>query len=51
MLGHLLEAAERGWQLRDEVTVNEQGFGRRDGEMFETLDIFEAWLRSPLPVV
>ena len=50
-LDHLLEAEERGWQLGDEVAVNEQGFGRWDGEVFETLDIFEAWLRSPLPVV
>jgi hypothetical protein len=50
-LDHLLEAEERGWQLEDEVTVNEQGFGRWDGEAFETLDVFEAWLRCPLPVV
>jgi len=50
-LDHVLEAEERGWQLDDEVTVNEQGFGRWDGEVFETLDIFEAWLRCPLPVV
>ena len=50
-LDHVLEAEERGWQLDDEVTVNEQGFGRRDGEAFETLDVFEAWLRCPLPVV
>jgi hypothetical protein len=27
-----------------------QGFGRWDGEVFETLDIFEAWLRSAVPV-
>jgi hypothetical protein len=45
-LDHLLEAEDRGCQLGDEVTVNEQGFG----EVFETLDIFEAWLRSPVPV-
>ncbi len=50
-LDHLLEAEERGWQLDDEVTVNEQGFGRWDGEVFQTLDVFEAWLRCPLPVV
>ncbi len=49
-LDHILEAEERGWQLWDEVAVNEQGFGRWDGEVFETLDIFEAWLRSPVPV-
>jgi hypothetical protein len=50
-LDHVLEAEQRGWQLRDEVTVNEQGFGRWDGEVFETRDIFEAWLRSPMPLV
>ncbi len=49
-LDHLLEAEERGCQLADEVTVNEQGFGRWDGEIFETRDVFEAWLRSPVPV-
>jgi len=46
-----LEAEERGWQLGDEVHVNEQGFGRWDGEVFQTLGIFEAWLRCPMPVV
>ena len=49
-LDHMLEAEERGCQLGDEVAVNEQGFGRWDGEVFETLDIFEDWLRSPVPV-
>jgi len=41
----MLEAEERGGQLCDEITVNEQGFGRWDGEVFSTLDIVEAWLR------
>jgi hypothetical protein len=50
-LNHLLEAEQHGWQLVDEVQVNEQGFGRADGEMFQTLEIIEAWLRSPVPVV
>ena len=50
-LDHMLEAEERGWQLRDEITVNEQGFGRWAGEVFETREVFEAWLQSPLPVV
>jgi hypothetical protein len=50
-LDHVLEAEERGWQLGDEVRVNEQGFSRWDGEVFQTLDISEAWLRCPLPVV
>jgi hypothetical protein len=48
---HALEAEQRGWQLRDEVWVSEQGFGRRDADVFDTLDVFEAWLRSPLPLV
>ena len=50
-LDHVLEAEVRGWQLCDEVTVNEQGFGRWDGEVFEMRDIFDAWLRSPLLLV
>jgi hypothetical protein len=50
-LDHLLEAEERGWQVGDEVPVNEQGFGRWDGEAFDTPNIVEAWLRCPLPVV
>jgi hypothetical protein len=49
-LDHQMEAEERGWQLCDEVWVNEQGFGRWDGEVFETLAIFEAWLQFPVPV-
>ena len=50
-LDHMLAAEERGWQLWDEIAVNEQGFGRWDGEVFDTLDIVEAWLCCPLPVV
>ena len=50
-LDHMLAAEDRGWQLWDEIAVNEQGFGRWDGEVFDTLDIVEAWLRCPLPVV
>ena len=50
-LDHILEAEERGWQVWDEISVNEQGFGRWDGEVFDTLDIVEAWLRCPLPVI
>ncbi len=49
-LDHILEAEERGWQLGDEIRVNEQGFGRWDGESFNTFDIVEAWLRCPLSV-
>ena len=50
-LDHVLVAEQRGWQLADEVVVNEQGFNRRDGQVFDTLDVFEAWLRWPVPVV
>jgi hypothetical protein len=50
-LDHVIEAEERGWQLGDDIVVHEQGFSRWDGEVFETLDIFETWLRSPVPVV
>jgi hypothetical protein len=50
-LDHVLVAEQRGWQLADEVVVNEQGFNRRDSQVFETRDVFEAWLRWPVPVV
>ena len=50
-LDHLVQAEERGWQLRDEVWVSERGFGRWDADVFDTLAVFEAWLRSPIPVV
>jgi hypothetical protein len=50
-LDHVLIAEQRGWQLEDEVVVNEQGFGRRDGQVFDTRDVFESWLRWPVPVV
>jgi len=50
-LDHVLVAEEQGWQLEDEVAVHEQGFNRRDGQVFETRDVFEAWLRWPVPVV
>jgi len=50
-LDHLLEAEQQGYQLTDEVAVNEQGFGRWDGDVFETRDVFEAWLQAPVPVV
>jgi len=50
-LDHVLIAEQQGWQLEDEVVVNEQGFDRWDGQVFETRDVFEAWLRRPVPVV
>ena len=50
-LDHMLVAEEQGWQLGDEVLVHEQGFNRRDGQVFDTRDVFDAWLRWPVPVV
>jgi hypothetical protein len=50
-LDHVLIAEQQGWQLEDEVVVHEQGFDRWDGQVFETHDVFEAWLRWPVPVV
>ncbi len=50
-LDHLLIVEQRGWPLADEVAVHEQGFDRRDGQVFQTRDVFEAWLRWPVPVV
>lgn len=49
-LEHVLEAEVQGWQLGDDVWVSEQGFGRWDADVFDTRDVFEAWLRSPLPL-
>lgn len=50
-LDHVLVAEEQGWQLEDEVWVNEQGFDRQDGQVFDTRDVFDARLRWPVPVV
>ncbi len=50
-LDHILIAEQRGWQLADEVAVHEQGFDRRDDQVFQTRDVFDAWLRWPVPVV
>lgn len=50
-LDHVIEAEQRGWQLGDDIVVNEQGFDRWEGAMFETRDIFEIWLQAPLPLV
>lgn len=50
-LDHVIAAEERGWQLADDIVVNEQGFDQRSGELFNTRDIFEAWLQAPLPLV
>lgn len=46
-LSHLLEAERRGWQLAEQIDVNERGFDRVDGERFETLDIVLAWQDLP----
>ena len=50
-LDQVLIAEEQGWQLEDEVVVHEQGFNRWDGQVFETRNVFEAWLRWPVLVV
>jgi len=50
-LDHVLVAEQQGWQLADEVVVSEQGFNRRDDQVFQTRNVFEAWLRWPVPVV
>ncbi len=50
-LDHVLVAEEQGWHLEDEVAVHEQGFDRWDAQVFETRDVFEAWLRWSVPVV
>jgi hypothetical protein len=47
----VLVAEEQGWQLADEFVVSEQGFGRWDGEVFDTRVVFEAWLRWLVLVV
>jgi hypothetical protein len=50
-LDHVIEAEERRWQLGDDIVVNEQGFRRLDGKLFDMRDIFELWLQAPLPLV
>ncbi len=50
-LDHILIAEQRGWQLADEVAVHEQGFDRGDDQVLQTRDVFDAWLRWPVPVV
>lgn len=42
-LEHVLEAERRGWQLEEEIQVNERGFDRWDGQVFETVQIVIDW--------
>jgi hypothetical protein len=32
-----------GWELGEEVRVSEQGFGRHDAVLFDTLDLVPLW--------
>lgn len=38
-----------GWELGEEVRVNEQGFGRPDAQVFDTLDIIPVWQGYAFP--
>ena len=48
-LEHVLVGAEQNWQLEDEFLVHQQGFDRQDGQVFDALTVFAAWLRWPVP--
>ena len=37
------------WELQEEIRVSEQGFGRSDVQVFETLDIVAAWQGYAFP--
>lgn len=50
-LEHVLEAERLGVQLGDVVFVNERGFGRYDEWRRPTIDVLEAWLDNPQPLV
>jgi hypothetical protein len=32
-----------GWELGEEIRVSEQGFGRPDAQVFDTLDLVPVW--------
>ena len=42
-LEHVLEAERLGWQLHEDIEVNQKGFGRHDGITFDTLDVVAVW--------
>ena len=50
-LEHVIEAEQNGWQLHETIHVNEQGFGRFDGETFDTLEIVSVWQGEAFPWV
>ena len=38
-----------GWELGEEIRVSEQGFGRPDAQVFDTLDIVPVWQGHAFP--
>jgi hypothetical protein len=38
-----------GWELHEEIRVSEQGFGRSDAQVFDTLTIVAAWQGYSFP--
>lgn len=42
-LEHVLEAERRGWQLHEEILVDERGFDRVDAAVFDTVQIVIDW--------
>jgi hypothetical protein len=48
----LVEAAAAefdDWELSEQIRVSEQGFGRADAQVFDTLDIVAAWQGYAFP--
>lgn len=42
-------SAESNDDLKDTIRVNERGFGRLDGDVFNTLDVLAAWQGCAFP--
>ncbi|HPM84707.1 MAG TPA: hypothetical protein PLF81_28575 [Candidatus Anammoximicrobium sp.] len=38
-----------GWELGEEIRVSEQGFGRPDAQVFDTLDLVPVWQGYAFP--
>jgi hypothetical protein len=38
-----------GWELGEEIRVSEQGFGRSDAHVFDTLDLVPVWQGYAFP--
>ncbi|MCY2986677.1 MAG: hypothetical protein NTY19_02285 [Planctomycetota bacterium] len=48
-LGETAVTEADGWELGEEIRVSEQGFGRSDGQVFDTMDIIPVWQGYAFP--